>query len=214
MYFRNRKDAGKKLSKELNKYGSEEVSILAFGVGGYLVAKQISNDLNCSVSVIHSEEITAPGDPSTIIAEVDQSGDLTYNSNMSSGQLEEVISEFHNYIDQERIRLLHKLNLDSGFEPKLDLSYLRNRNIIVVTDGAKDSVVFDVALAFLRKVSVKKVIAAVPVASINAIDRMHVLFDELHCLNVTPNFISVEHYYEEPEDLDVETSKMPMLKRG
>lgn len=202
MYFKDRKDAGYELAKKLKNYRHDRVAVLALGHGGYLVGRRIAHDLNCPISVLYSEEITAPGDASTVIGEVDQSGGLTYNSNLSSGQLEEFVNEFHNYIDQERLKLVHKLNSMSAPEIKADPEHLRNHKIIVVVDGAKDGAIFDATLSFLKAVSVDKVVAAIPVASTNAVDKLHMLFDELHCLHVTPNFISVDHYFEDETEFE------------
>jgi len=196
MYFKDRKEAGHKLAKKLKSYRGDQVAVLALGHGGYLVGKRIAHELGCPISVLYSEEITAPGDDSTVIGEVDQLGGLTYNSNLSSGQLEEFVNEFHNYIDQERLKLVHKLNSLSDPETKADPKHLRHHEIIVVADGAKDGAIFDATLSFLKTVSVKKIVAAIPIASTNAVDKLHVLFDELHCLSVTPNFIAIDHYYE------------------
>jgi putative phosphoribosyl transferase len=38
-----------------------------------------------------------------------------------------------------------------------------------------------------------------PVASVEAVDRMHVLADELHVLNVVENYIDTNHYYDTNE---------------
>ena len=37
---------------------------------------------------------------------------------------------------------------------------------------------------------------AAPIAGVPAVDRMHVLADELYCLNVTDSNFDINHYYE------------------
>jgi hypothetical protein len=39
-------------------------------------------------------------------------------------------------------------------------------------------------------------ILACPVISVPALDRAHILTDELHILGVTANFISTDHYFD------------------
>ena len=197
MYFNDRAEAGNILAAELSGYAGDKVSVLAIGYGGYVVGKQIAQLLNCPISILYTEPIKVPGDGSTILGEVDQSGELTYNSGLSSGQLEEFITEFHNYIDQERIRLVHQLNNDEDSTNKVNPISLRDRKVIVVTDAAEDGAIFDATLNFLKRISTQKVIAAIPIASVKAVDRLHVLFDELHCLSVVENFVSADHYFEE-----------------
>jgi predicted phosphoribosyltransferase len=36
-----------------------------------------------------------------------------------------------------------------------------------------------------------------PFASVQAVDQMHILADEIMCLNVLEDMISVDHYYED-----------------
>ena len=36
-----------------------------------------------------------------------------------------------------------------------------------------------------------------PFASVSAVDQMHILADEIVCLNVLEDIISIDHYYEE-----------------
>jgi predicted phosphoribosyltransferase len=39
-------------------------------------------------------------------------------------------------------------------------------------------------------------IVAVPFASVLAVDRMHILADDIYCLNVLEDYISTDHYYD------------------
>jgi predicted phosphoribosyltransferase len=73
---------------------------------------------------------------------------------------------------------------------------LRGHNIIVVTDGAKTGFTIDLAYEFLKPISVEKLIFAVPFSSVEAVDRMHVLADDLYCLNVIPEYRDTDHYYD------------------
>jgi predicted phosphoribosyltransferase len=56
-------------------------------------------------------------------------------------------------------------------------------------------------------VRAEKVILACPIISVTALDRAHILVDELHILGVTPNFISTDHYYDNDDAPDSEMVK-------
>ena len=45
--------------------------------------------------------------------------------------------------------------------------------------------------------AVKKLIVAAPIASVSAVDRMHLLGDEINCLSVLQNYMFTDHYYED-----------------
>lgn len=198
MYFASREQAGEKLANELiEKYRYENTVVLSLSDGGIVVGEQIARKLHCSLAMLYTDPILLPDNAKTEIGRIDQAGNVTYDKMIPTGQLDEFISEFHSFFDQQRIEKMHHLNSLISTAGKADPSVLRGHNIIVVTDGAKNGVQFDAALAYLKPIAVDKVIAAVPVASVQAVDRLHVLFDELHCLNVTPNFIETDHYYEE-----------------
>jgi predicted phosphoribosyltransferase len=66
-----------------------------------------------------------------------------------------------------------------------------------VADGMGDGFALSVATNFLKSVSIKRVVVATPIASIQAVDRMHLLSDEICCLSVAGNFFTVDHYYED-----------------
>jgi predicted phosphoribosyltransferase len=40
-------------------------------------------------------------------------------------------------------------------------------------------------------------VIATPFASVNVVDRMHILGDDIACLSVIQNFMGTNHYYEE-----------------
>lgn len=198
MYFQDRIEAGQLLADELTTYIGTDTVVMSLSDGGLVVGEQIARKLNCQICMLYTDSILVPGDKRTVFGTVDQTGNVTYNSLIPTGQLDEFISEFHGYFDQERIKSIHKLNSLISPEGQAEPNVLRGHNIIVVTDGAKTGAQFDAALAFLKPIAVKKVIAAVPIASVTAVDRLHVLFDELHCANVTANYISTDHYYDQP----------------
>ena len=39
-------------------------------------------------------------------------------------------------------------------------------------------------------------VVATPVATVNAVDKLHVIADELHVLDVKTNYLGVNHYYD------------------
>jgi predicted phosphoribosyltransferase len=73
---------------------------------------------------------------------------------------------------------------------------LRDRVIILVSDGFGDDASIDVALDFLKPIRIQKLVVAAPVATVPAVDRLHVSADELHILDVKGNYLGVDHYYD------------------
>ena len=64
-----------------------------------------------------------------------------------------------------------------------------------VSDGFADSTVLDVALEFLKPIRIQRLVIAAPVASEQAVDKLHIVADELHILDVKTNYFDTDHYY-------------------
>lgn len=77
--------------------------------------------------------------------------------------------------------------------------YWPRHNIIVVSDGLKTGFPVDLAAEFLKPIAIEKLVVAVPFAGIKAVDRMHVLADDLYCLNVIEDYIDTNHYYDKQD---------------
>ena len=53
------------------------------------------------------------------------------------------------------------------------------------------------AADYLKSVNIKKLIIATPLASVQAIDRMHLVGDAIECLSTPANYMGTDHYYED-----------------
>jgi predicted phosphoribosyltransferase len=79
----------------------------------------------------------------------------------------------------------------------IDNALLRDHTIIIVSDGLDDGAAIDVAMDFLKPIRIQRLVVAAPVATISAVDKLHVIADELHILDVKENFMGTNHYYEQ-----------------
>ena len=205
MYFESRSQAGSYLAAALApRYRYENCAVLALTAGGVLVGEQIAAQLHCPLMMLLSESIDIPGE-SAVIGTIADGGAFTYNSEFSQGELDEYTSEFHGYIDDKRREALSRLNHLIGDGGVIDEALLKDRHIILVSDGFYDLGTIDLAIDFLKPIRTGKLIFAAPVATIPTVDRLHVAADELHILDVKPNFLGVDHYYEDNTVPPVET---------
>lgn len=197
MYFESRSHAGALLSEQLlEKYRYENCAVLALTDGAVLVGEQIAWRLHCVLMLLFSEPVDIPGESVTFGA-VSQSGYLTSNSQFSPGQKQHYINEFHGYLEEEKRRAYQKINRLLGDTGVVDKKMLKDRTVILVSDGFSDDLsALDVALDFLKSVRTEKIVVVAPVATVSAVDRLHVAVDEVHILDVKLNFMGVDHYYE------------------
>ena len=130
-----------------------------------------------------------------MLGEISQNGNFIKNRNLSDGQFNEYSRELFNVFEQLKREKIQKINRLIGDGGTISLDLLRGRNIIVVSDGFIDSSTIDVVLDFIKPIEYRRIIAASPVASIKAVDRLHVSADEIHILDVKNNYLDTNHYY-------------------
>ena len=196
MYYKNRAEAGRQLAEKLDKYKAQNIVVVALDEGSSIVAAQIAMKLHANMFLYLIKNIYLPGE-SQALAGMSAAGTYSTNDFFSAGQLEDMSTEYHNYIDQRRMEANHELHVLLGKDGEINKDLLRRRVVIVVADGLANGFSLKVCADFLKTVAIKKMIAVTPVASVNAVDRMHLIADELCCLSVTDNFMGVDHYYDE-----------------
>jgi predicted phosphoribosyltransferase len=196
-YFPSRQVAGDLIARELvERYRFEDCAVMALSDGAVMVGAQIAAQLHCVMTMLLTSSIQLQGEYD-ILAEIDNFGDLTYNDMYSAGELEEIKSENFNYIEQQKLEKLFEMNRLLGQGGVISDDLLRNRNVIVVSDGLTNGLSLRAAAEYLKPIKTKKVIMVSPFASVTAVDQMHILADELVCLNVLEDVISINHYYED-----------------
>lgn len=196
MYFKSRTEAGQALATGLIQYKGNNTTIIALSDGGFVIGLQIAATLQCALTMLLTAPIEVPGER-VPVAVIDQDGIFTYNSMYYPGQLEEFDMEYHQYIEQMKLDKLHKLHRLIGKSGLIRKDLLRGHTIILVSDGLETGFSLEAAVDYLKSIEVKKLIGATPLASVSAVDRMHILTDEIHCLSVVDNYIDTNHYYED-----------------
>ncbi|MGH7927687.1 MAG: phosphoribosyltransferase family protein [Candidatus Binatia bacterium] len=195
MYFASRTEAGRQLAARLADYRYENAVVVALSDGAVLVGQEIAATLHCGLGMMMIDKIDVPGENQTF-GTLNHEGGFAANPDFSSGQMEEYYGEFHGLIEQQKqesFRHLNQLLTDGGL---VDREMLRHHVVILVSDGFNDGMPLDAAAEFLKPVAVERLIVAAPIASVPAVDRMHIIADEIQCLGVTENYLDTDHYYD------------------
>lgn len=196
-YFPSRQFAGDLIADSLAaKYRYEDCAVLALGDGAVLVGAEIAKRLHCVINMLLCAAIQLPREYD-VLATINNFGGVTFNDMYSPGELEEIRSEYFSYIEQQKLERLFEMNKLLGAGGVLNPQQLRNRNIIVVSDGLSNGMSMHAAAEFLKPIKIKRLIMVTPFASVPAVDQMHILADELVCLNVLEDVISIDHYYDD-----------------
>lgn len=196
MYFASRLQAGRMLAaKLLPLYRYEDCAIVCLSDGGVMVGAQIAVQLHTILTMLLTAEIDIPMEPEPI-GGVSQEGSFAFNNFYFPGEIDELTAEYYQYIEQEKMIKIQEMQRLIGAGGLIRRDLLKGRNIIIVSDGLKSAFTLEIAMQYLKPVAMKKIIVATPLASLKAVDRMHILADEIYCLSVVEDYIATDHYYD------------------
>jgi predicted phosphoribosyltransferase len=197
MYFASRTQAGRMLADKLvEKYHDQKCLVMALGDGAAIVGEEIARQLNCQLTMLASAEIKLPREP-LAIAGITADGTVSYNHTYSDGEIDELVGEYHGFIESEKLTQLHHMHELLGKKGTMQRAALNNHTIVIVSDGLQTGFEIDLAKQFLKPVAITNMVVATPLASVQAVDRMHVLADDLYCLSVIAEYIDTNHYYDQ-----------------
>lgn len=196
MYFENRLSAGEELAIRLAKYTDDDAVVATLSESSEVLGEVIAKHLGIPLTTFISKAIKIPGENSSV-GSIDQEGSFMFNSRFTQGQADEYSAEYHNYIEEEKIKKSHEINREITSKGLNSRNEFTDKIVILVSDGLNETVILDSAVEYLKPIRLKKLVMAVPVVSVMAVDRMHVACDEIHVLSVTENFISSDHYYDD-----------------
>jgi putative phosphoribosyl transferase len=204
MYFASRLQAGRMLSERIAvKHHGSGYAVVAMDDGGVIVGAQIAKRLHCPITLINSGEINLPLELDAV-AGITNDGSLAYNNSYSAGELYEMLTENRGFVEQEKMRKMHELNYLVSGVGTISRPLINDKKIILTSDGLKSGFEIDLAYQFLKPVSIERIIFAVPIANVRVVDRMHILGDEIYCLDIIDEYITTDHYYDRKDVPDHE----------
>ena len=185
------------LADELEvKYRYEDCAVIALNDGAVVVGAPIAMRLHCVLTMLLTAQLHLQGEPEAL-AVMDHTGGVTYNSIYSEGELANIQAENLNYIEQQKMAKKFEMNRLLGQGGIIKPELLRGRHVIVVSDGLTNGLSLQAVADYLKPIKLEKLIMVTPFASVQAVDVMHILADELICFNVLADMLPVDHYYED-----------------
>jgi len=190
--YRNRSEAGRLLVEELAHYKSKpDVVVLGLTRGGVPVAAEVASALQAPLDVVVVRKLGVPFEPELAMGAI--AGDdtevldkeLIHAVRLTDQEVRAVIS-------RERAELQRRERLYRGGRPLLDL---KEHTAILVDDGLATGSTMLAAVAFARKRLAKRVVMAVPVASVEAVEKLREKVDECICLATPDPFFAVGDWY-------------------
>jgi putative phosphoribosyl transferase len=196
--FKNRKDAGEKLARALEKYRAEKPLILAIPRGGVEVGLQVAKKLDADFSLIIARKLPFPDNPESGFGAIAEDGSTFILENayywLSGENIERIKKE---QIAEIRRRIS---TLREG-EP---LPEIKGRTVILIDDGIAMGSTMRVAIELCKNRNAGKIVVAAPVAGGEVAEEIRRRTDELVVLEIPANFRAVAQAYENWYDVSDE----------
>jgi predicted phosphoribosyltransferase len=191
--FRDRFQAGKLLAEKLQEYYREHNAIvLAIPAGGVPVGYTVAKELAIPLDIVVVRKAQIPWNTEAGFGAVTWDGVTVLNEplveqiGLTRKEMEESISKTKKIIE-ERLRKFR------GDKPQ---PQLKDKVLILVDDGLASGFTMLAAVRSARKRKPKKIVVAVPTASLGAVELLMPEVDEIACLNIRsgPSFAVADAY--------------------
>ena len=189
--FHDRSAAAELLVSRLLQYRGQKPLILGIPRGAMPMAKAIADALDGDLDVLLVRKLGAPGNPEMAIGAVDESGEVYLVPHLSylgitSRHIEDEIREALGVL-QFRRRV---------YTPRRGPMDPSGRVVIVVDDGCATGATLVAALRSVQAKNPGKLVAAVAVASFDALQAVRRQADEVVCLATPEPFAAVGRFFD------------------
>jgi putative phosphoribosyl transferase len=203
--FADRAEAGRLLATELATLELPgEVVVIALPRGGLPVGLEVAKTLRAPLDVVIVPKLGVPWQPELAMGAIASGSvqtldhDLIRALGISRAQIDAVI-------DKEKVELERREKLYRKGRPALDL---RGRTALLVDDGLATGSTMLVAARYVRSVKPARTLIAVPVASVQACERLKTE-DDCICLATPEPFVAVGEWYADfPQVTDSEVQRL------
>lgn len=196
--FSDRAQAGRTLARLLAAYRErDDAIVLGLPRGGVPVAFEVARVLHLPLDVMVVRKLRAPGQPELAIGAIASGGISILNEDLSPLLCDTV--QLRAELRHQHQELQHREGLYRNGRLPLEI---KRRTIILVDDGAATGASMRAAIRAARKFGAARVVAAVPVASSQALRQMGAEADEVVCALEPDLFQSVGEWYRDFEQTD------------
>jgi putative phosphoribosyl transferase len=204
--LRNRREAGRLLARELQRYANRsDVVVLGLPRGGVPVAYEVAKALNVPLDVFVVRKLGLPGHEEFAIGALASGGLRVLNVPVirAYGISED---ELATAIEREQKELERR---ERAYREDRKPPDLYGKTVILVDDGLATGSSMQAAVMALKKAQPDRVIVAVPVAPRETCDALREIADEVVCALTPEPFRAVGLWYQDfDQTSDEEVTKL------
>jgi putative phosphoribosyl transferase len=204
--FEDRTEAGRLLGQALKSYARHrDVIVLGLPRGGVPVAFEVASLLEAPLDLMLVRKLGTPGREDLAMGAIATGGVSVLNTDVVtthwiSDETIEAVAV------RERLELERCERLYRNDRPVLEV---KGRCVIVVDDGLATGATMRAGVAALRQRKPSRIIAAIPVGPVAAVEPLRKESDEVVCLATPEPFFYVSHWYRDFAEIsDAEVSRL------
>jgi putative phosphoribosyl transferase len=191
--FKDRRDAGRQLAEQLERFRSERPVVVGIPRGGVPVAAEVARALGAPLDVAVVRKIGAPQNPEFAIGALAEGGVHVLNAKaVRATRLSE--AALHALIEGVERELDERVGRYRGSREPIEIA---GRTVVLVDDGLATGRSALAAVISLRKRGAACVILAVPVAAPTSVQGLRAEADEVVCVEIPADLWAVGVWYED-----------------
>lgn len=208
--FKDRKEAGQRLSLLLQKYSGKNSIVYGLTRGGVPVAHEIALKLKVPLEAFIVKKLGAPYQEELALGAITEGEEpvIYYNR--------DILSHLQLHENDLKAAIMRKkqeiAELQHILRPDRKILLDREANAIIVDDGIATGSTMMAAIEFFRKLGQKYIIVAVPVGQVSVLEDMKKVVDEVICIDPVSYMEAVGEFYEDFKQVESEVVLAILLR--
>lgn len=199
MAFRDRAEAGRRLSERLTRYAHRaDVVVLGLPRGGVPVAFEVALRLQAPLDVLSVRKLGVPGHSELAMGAISSGGHYVIDEDLI-GLAHITREELLEVIQRELSELERREKLYRAQRPFPDI---KAKTVIVIDDGLATGSTMAAAVKALRAQQPTRVVVAVPVGAASTCRMLGRYADEVVCAETPADFRAVGLHYDDFHQVD------------
>lgn len=182
------------LAKKLVHFaGKSDAIVLALPRGGVPVGYEIAQALKLPLDIFLVRKLGVPGHEELAFGAIAMGNVTVFNQEIIT-----MLGLSQHTIDAVIAREQMVLNeRDEKYRGNRPLPDLKDRTVILVDDGIATGATLHAAINAIQQLDCRYLVAAVPVAPVEAISKFNEFADEMVCLETPADFFAIGSFYED-----------------